>query len=676
MGTMTGTMQASNPGGMRGASARFARKAALQATTAVALALMATAAHAQCTATGRGGENPNIPGNPFLNLSSTVSGIQSLVGVLSTQNTAFLTQTSSFVGSPANPAAFTNGGGVWVRGVGGTFDTAVPGNVVVNPGPIFGASSGSCDNTRAFQSYTGFQTGADISRLNIDGWNIHTGVTMGYTESRVTTNQTFSADFQTPFVGVYAAATKGQLFIDGQLRWDFFQGRLSDPANLLLNQRLDARSWSINGNIGYQIPFQDGWFIEPSAGAVYSQVSVDRLQTGGNIFLNPPPDAGAPLSIKIRDFESILGRASLRFGKNYVVGGYAVQPFVTASVISEFGDPVRTNFSTDFSAYGALFGVNLSGLDSTGVINTYRIKTYGQFSAGMAAQLMNTGWLAYLRGDYRTGDRVEGWGLSAGLRYQFNPELVGSSLITKGDQPSFLPAIDGPVNWSGFSAGGSVGGLWGHSKQAQAGIDFNDIERAKPQVAGVYVGGQIGYDYQFGNIVVGVAGDAGFANAKGGRGCASDFDGNLFNCQSNVDALYMATGRVGYAFDRTLLYVKGGAAFADTSEKQQNNFANQPNFLQQRFGAVLGDSNVSAISAGWTVGAGFEYALNKNWSAKAEYLHYQLDRENYARVNSAIAPNAAFVSAQHSGDLVKVGVNYRFNFDSVPVAPAAIVAKN
>lgn len=675
---MTGTMQASNPGGMRGASngasVRFARKAALQATTAVALALMATAAHAQCSATGR--PTPGVPGNPFLDLTSTVSGIQSLVGVLSTQNTAFLTQTSSFVGAPANPTAYTNGGGVWVRGVGGTFDTAVPGNVVVNPGPIFGASSGSCDATRAYQSYTGFQTGADISRLNIDGWNIHTGVTMGYTESRVTTNQTFSADFQTPFVGVYAAATKGQFFLDGQARWDFFQGRLSDPSNLLLNQRLDARSWSINGNVGYQIPFNDGWFIEPSAGAVYSQVSVDRLQTGGNIFLANPPNFGAPLSIKIRDFESILGRASLRFGKNYVVGSYGVQPFVTASVISEFGDPVRTNFSTDFAAYGSTFGINLAGFDSSGVVNTYRIKTYGQFSAGVAGQVLNTGWVGYFRGDYRTGDRVEGWGLSAGLRYQFNPGVAATPLITKGDSPSFLPVIDGPVNWSGLSVGGSVGGLWGQSKQEQAGLVFDDIERVKPRVAGVYVGGQVGYDYQVGNIVLGVAGDAGFANAKGGRGCASDFDGNLFNCQTNVDALYMATGRVGYAFDRTLLYVKGGAAFADTSEKQQNNFANQPTFLQQQFGVVLGDSNVKAVSAGWTVGAGFEYALNKNWSAKAEYLHYQLDRENYARVNSAVAPNSAFVSAQHSGDIVKVGVNYRFNFDPVAVAPAAVVAKN
>ena len=671
---MTATMQASSPGGMRGTSTGFARKAALQATTALALALTATAAHAQCTTTGRG--NPNLPQNPFLDLRSTVSGIQSLVGVLSTQNTAFLTQTSSFVGAPGNPPADTNGGGVWVRGVGGTFDTAVPGNVVVNPGRLFDAASGSCDNTRAFQSYTGFQTGADIARLNVDGWNIHTGVTVGYTESRVTTNSTFNADFQTPFVGAYAAVTKGNFFADGQVRWDFFQGRLSDPANLLLNQRLDARSWSVNGNVGYQIPFDDGWFIEPSAGAVYSHVSVDRLQTGGNIFLEPPPNAGAPLSIKIRDFESILGRASLRFGKNYVIGGYGVQPFVTASVISEFGDPVRTDFSTDFGAYGKSFGVDLSGFDSNGVINTYRIKTYGQFSAGIAGQVLNTGWVGYFRGDYRTGDRVEGWGLSAGLRYHFNPGLAATPLITKGDSPSLLQVVDGPVNWSGFSVGGSVGGLWGQSKQQQAGLNFNDIERAKPQVAGVYVGGQIGYDYQFGNIVLGVAGDAGFANAKGGRNCASDFDGNLFNCQSNVDSLYMATGRVGYAFDRTLIYAKGGAAFADTSEKQQNNFANQPTYLQSQFHAGLGDSNVKAFSSGWTVGAGFEYALTKNWSAKAEYMHFELDRETYNRVNSVAAPNSAFVSAQHSGDIVKVGVNYRFTFDTLPLAPAAIVAKN
>ncbi|MDP4021382.1 autotransporter domain-containing protein [Methylobacterium sp. NEAU 140] len=646
----------------------------LRCGTALAAVFAASAAHAQCadpTGSGVGG-NFSAIGLPT---SSTVSGVQSLVSILTTQNTAFLTQTSGFIGAPGNPAADLQGGGVWARGIGGTFDTRTPGSFSANPSIFSNNANGRC-NTRTFQDYAGFQAGADISRLNINGFNIHGGVTMGYTESSVRSNGTFRADFQTPFVGLYGAITKGSFFADGQIRWDFFQGNLNDPTNTLTNQRLDARSLSLTGNVGYQIPLTDGWFVEPSAGAVYAEVKVDALQTGGPIFVANNPSFALPANVKIRDFDSILGRASVRLGRNFIVDGYALQPFFTASVISEFGGPVRTDIATAFGSvgtavYGSGIGSIFSLFDSRARLNTYRIGTYGQFSLGLAGQILNTGWLGYVRGDYRTGDRVDGWGISGGVRYQFTPETVARALITKGESP-VLAALDGPVVWSGFSVGGSVGALWSQTRQRQSTVFINTFDTANPHAAGVYAGGQVGADYQFGNIVVGVAGDAGWTNARGGRGCAADGGGYIYSCRTSVDDIYMATGRVGYAFERTLVYAKGGAVFADTTDGQQNNFNRQSLFLLPN---QFPNSLVRAFETGWTVGAGFEFALTKNWSAKAEYMHYELDRKRYANFGSVA--NQAFVTTQNTGDIVKIGVNYRFIFEPAIVAPAPrpVIAK-
>ena len=88
----------------------------------------------------------------------------------------------------------------------------------------------------------------------------------------------------------------------------------------------------------------------------------------------------------------------------------------------------------------------------------------------------------------------------------------------------------------------------------------------------------------------------------------------------------------------------------------------------------FGGLTESQLHAGWTVGGGFEFAITKNISAKAEYMHFELDRKNYLR---GTPTNLAIASAEHVGDIVKVGVNYRFTFEPPVVAPPprAVIAK-
>ena len=64
----------------------------------------------------------------------------------------------------------------------------------------------------------------------------------------------------------------------------------------------------------------------------------------------------------------------------------------------------------------------LAFLNFTGNLNTTRVGTYGQFALGVAGQLVGTGWLGYVRGDYRTGDNIEGYSVNGGIRYQFAPD--------------------------------------------------------------------------------------------------------------------------------------------------------------------------------------------------------------------------------------------------------------
>ncbi|MDB5560312.1 MAG: outer rane autotransporter barrel, partial [Enterovirga sp.] len=383
---------------------------------------------------------------------------------------------------------------------------------------------------------------------------------------------------------------------------------------------------------------------------------VDPFKLSGTIFQVNNPGFGAPANVRINDFDSILGRASLRVGRNFLVGNWGLQPFVTASVLHEFAGRVRTNINTTFDAFGTAAGSPglLAPLDSVGAISSGRIGTYGQFAAGIAGRILETGWLGYVRGDYRVGDRVEGWGVSGGLRYQFTPDVVAArNIVRKGYDPvpEILPQLAGPVSWTGISLGGSLGATWGYSH-----LDITGAGRVSPDYAGLLVGGQVGADYQFGQVVVGIAGDAAWSNARGGRGCPNVGALFFYNCETTTDFLGMATARVGYAWGRSLLYVKGGAAFADLRERAKDNAGNQPLLG----GITLADTTSRPYSAmGWAIGAGAEFAVTTNWSVKAEYMHYELERRQLAFQTPGVAPT----SAAHDGDLVRVGVNYRFNLD-------------
>jgi opacity protein-like surface antigen len=502
------------------------------------------------------------------------------------------------------------------------------------PFPITG--SGTC-NTTTRQNFVGYQFGHDIAKLNIGGANWHFGVTAGYLEANAKDvssplpDPSFSGNFQVPFAGAYMTLTKGGFFADAQARWEFYQSRVSDAQNFLLGQKFDARGFSLTGNVGYNQPLGSGWFIEPSAGVVWSLVKVDPLNVAGpDVPFSFFPLAG---TVQMDDVESLLGRASLRIGANIAQGNITWQPFFTASVFHELAGDVTTTLTP---GPAPLF--NPLGL-APATLTTTRVGTYAQLGLGTAAVFGNTGWLGYGRVDYRTGENMEGMSASAGLRYQFMPVQSDATVkYTAGQITSHT------YDWTGPYIGAFAGMTWGDQSQFTPAFDTHD----HPRFAGYLGGGQVGYNVQTGRWVLGVEGDYGLTNATGGKSCVGGSDAFLFTCEGEVaHRLASLTARLGYTWGRALLYAKGGVAAGEVTVQISDNT-----------GGLLLFPPVTGTTkwlTGWTVGGGIEFALTDKWSAKAEYMHYDLGAGNFP-----IDVGAAVVNAHTWGDVVRIGVNYHF----------------
>ncbi len=190
------------------------------------------------------------------------------------------------------------------------------------------------------------------------------------------------------------------------------------------------------------------------------------------------------------------------------------------------------------------------------------------------------------------------------------------------------PQVAQVYNWTGFYLGVNGGGGWGHS--------WWDANATGINTSGGLAGGTAGYNWQFGNTVLGLEGDIDWANLKGTASSALCPNG----CSTSDSWLSTVRGRAGYAFGGVLPYVTGGLAVGDIKA------------------ATPGFAGASTTNAGWTVGAGLEIALPGNWSAKAEYLHVDLGRFNCG-VNCGVAPTN---NVSMHDNVVRAGVNYRFGW--------------
>ncbi len=199
--------------------------------------------------------------------------------------------------------------------------------------------------------------------------------------------------------------------------------------------------------------------------------------------------------------------------------------------------------------------------------------------------------------------------------------------------PVKAPVYVPPYSWTGFYVGINGGGGFGHSTWSNA-FGANDFN-----TSGGLVGGTIGYNYQVGPAVFGLEGDLDWSNNRGSTNAIGAC--TTTSCETRNDWLGTARGRIGYAFNRFMPYVTGGAAFGDIK-------ANAAGFPGQ-----------TTTQAGYALGGGGEFAVAGPWTAKVEYLYVDLGKANCAVGNCAPAA-AGSTDVNFHANLVRAGLNYRF----------------
>jgi outer membrane immunogenic protein len=216
--------------------------------------------------------------------------------------------------------------------------------------------------------------------------------------------------------------------------------------------------------------------------------------------------------------------------------------------------------------------------------------------------------------------------------------LVTAAAASAADLPA-RPVYKAPIaapafSWTGIYIGGNVGYGWGRTRGTAA-TSLGGLP-GQFDLDGIVGGGQIGANYQIANWVLGVEVDYQGSSVDGSNTVGAITD------SAKIDRFGTVRGRLGYAWDRWMVYGTGGYAFS-----ARTNY----NFVTPALGSGSRDLD------GWAAGGGIEYAFAPNWSAKVEYLHLNLDTKAFTGL--ACAPAACTVGADV--DTVRVGVNYRFS---------------
>ena len=201
------------------------------------------------------------------------------------------------------------------------------------------------------------------------------------------------------------------------------------------------------------------------------------------------------------------------------------------------------------------------------------------------------------------------------------------------------PAIvQAAYDWSGFYVGINAGGATGK-------VDWTDDggfgDEGSHNTTGGTFGGQVGYRWQtMGGWVFGLEAQGNWANFKGSNiSNLSALIGGTTTNETKVDAFGLFTGQIGYAVDRALFYVKGGAAVVDNKYTSTTVGQGFDTITDTRWGA--------------TVGAGFEYAFAPNWSLGVEYDHLFMGTKDI---------NDGFITdnIKQDADIFTARLNYKF----------------
>jgi outer membrane immunogenic protein len=210
--------------------------------------------------------------------------------------------------------------------------------------------------------------------------------------------------------------------------------------------------------------------------------------------------------------------------------------------------------------------------------------------------------------------------------------------------------VEAPFSWSGFYIGAHGG--YALAEKDLAWVEFIPGPIDPPSLLsqdldGVIAGGHVGANLQFGNFIVGAEAAASWADLEETDDCPFPNGGG--ECTSEVEWFGTAGPHVGIAWDRVMLRIKGGVAWASDE-------------YSVRFDAIpAGNEDGSQDRVGFMVGGGLAVALGRNWSISADYEYLDFGEEDLTLrfVDSGDFDERVEVDQiMHVG---RIGVSYRFN---------------
>jgi len=265
---------------------------------------------------------------------------------------------------------------------------------------------------------------------------------------------------------------------------------------------------------------------------------------------------------------------------------------------------------------------------------------------------------------------------------------LGSGFAGAADLPA-APAPMAPVvapvwTWTGFYIGANIGGIWNNSEYSVSPTgcfvdptvmcggaltnnalrsDVGKLNNNNNNNVGFTGGGQLGFNWQLGALVLGFETDINGTNLNANdsvnRALAAPLVGNfLHTVDEKLDWYGTVRGRIGVLpVHELLLYVTGGLAYGRLSSNTAVSFST----TTDAYAGAFSDTRV-----GWTAGGGAEWAFSPNWSAKIEYLYVDLGSITYADICTT-AVCALFVplpgyqtDLKTRENIVRFGINYRF----------------
>jgi len=263
----------------------------------------------------------------------------------------------------------------------------------------------------------------------------------------------------------------------------------------------------------------------------------------------------------------------------------------------------------------------------------------------------------------------------------FSVCVVGAFLATRALAAPQPPAP--AYSWTGFYVGGNVGYGWGKVSDdltmvvpfafANSTVTGSNHYRANAALGG----GQAGYNWQTGNLLLGIETDFQGTAQKGAGAINSAIvtpfpvfvDATAISESARLDWFGTLRARLGLASDRWLVYTTGGLAYGRV----------ETSGTAQPAASVLGLApaafwNSSTTKTGWALGSGVEAALTANWSWRIEYLHLDLGKVG-ATIGGGAAlscignpgsciftsgPTTGTVTTRVTDDVLRLGLNYKF----------------